>query len=215
MAGNHGLNSFYKASAQHPVTLYVNDFDLNGSVEQIICSYNGDTSYPVIMKDILLEQIPKLTSKYSKYSGYQNQTLNDMFPREVVDRSIVLKANQLQSCAFINTGAGKFTMIPFPEEAQYFPIYAIHTGDFDHDGTNDILIGGNQEVGRPETGIYHAGYGLLLKGNKPDGIWDALPSIQTGLKIRGRIRDITALDVNGINLVIFTQNNDSINFYTY
>ncbi len=35
--GNHGLNSFFKASADKPVTMYVNDFDLNGSVEQIIC----------------------------------------------------------------------------------------------------------------------------------------------------------------------------------
>ena len=41
--GNHGLNSRFRASAEKPVTMYVNDFDLNGRVEQIICAFNGDT----------------------------------------------------------------------------------------------------------------------------------------------------------------------------
>ena len=39
--GNHGLNSRFKASDKQPVTMYVNDFDLNGSIEQVICTYNA------------------------------------------------------------------------------------------------------------------------------------------------------------------------------
>ncbi len=38
------------------------------------------------------------------------------------------------------------------------------------DGICDILIGGNQSRAKPETGIYNAGYGLLLKG-KTDATW--------------------------------------------
>ena len=64
--GNHGLNSRFKASADKPVTMYVNDFDLNGSIEQIICSFNGDKSYPVAMKDDLVKQIPSLAGEISK-----------------------------------------------------------------------------------------------------------------------------------------------------
>ena len=30
--------------------MYVNDFDLNGTVEQIICTYNGDKSYPLALE---------------------------------------------------------------------------------------------------------------------------------------------------------------------
>ena len=41
VVGNHGLNSRFRASQERPVCMYVNDFDQNGTVEQIICTYNG------------------------------------------------------------------------------------------------------------------------------------------------------------------------------
>jgi hypothetical protein len=34
--GNHGLNSRFRASAEKPVCMYVNDFDQNGTIEQIV-----------------------------------------------------------------------------------------------------------------------------------------------------------------------------------
>ena len=58
--GNHGLNSRIRASKEKPLTMYVNDFDLNGSVEHIICAFNGDTAFPLAMKDDLVRQIPTL-----------------------------------------------------------------------------------------------------------------------------------------------------------
>ena len=33
LLGNHGLNSRFKASMEKPISMYVNDFDGNGSVE--------------------------------------------------------------------------------------------------------------------------------------------------------------------------------------
>ena len=60
VAGNHGLNSRFKASPDKPVSMYVNDFDLNGTAEQIICVYDGDKSYPLALKHDLTRQIPAL-----------------------------------------------------------------------------------------------------------------------------------------------------------
>jgi hypothetical protein len=82
--GNHGLNSRFRAFANQPVTMYVNDFDLNGSIEQIICTYNGNKSYPVVMKDDLVKQIPSLEAKYKKYDDYKDQTMTDIFPADVL-----------------------------------------------------------------------------------------------------------------------------------
>ncbi len=90
--GNHGLNSRFKASDKQPVTMYVNDFDLNGSIEQIICAYNSDTIYPLVMKDDLVKQIPSLESKYKKFDDYKDQTMEDIFPPEVLERSVKLEA---------------------------------------------------------------------------------------------------------------------------
>ena len=132
--GNHGLNSRFKASPDKPVVMYVNDFDLNGSIEQIICAYNGDKSWPVVQRDDLLKQIPSLSSKYKKYADYASQSIEDIFSPDILKRSVKLNARILQSCVLINSGKGKFDMIPLPVEAQFSPVYALFADDMDQDG---------------------------------------------------------------------------------
>jgi len=212
--GNQGLNSFFKASATKPVTMYANDFDLNGSVEQIICAYNGDKSYPVAMKDDLVKQIPSLSEKFKKFDDYKEATIENMFPADVLERSIKLKACTMQSCAMMNTGQGSFHLIPLPVEAQFSPVYAIIADDFDHDGICDILIGGNQYRAKPETGIYDASYGLFLKGSN-DGKLQATPAINSGLFTKGEIRDFKIININGNRIVAVAINNDNLQFYKY
>ena len=38
VVGNHGLNSRFRASVEKPVCMYVNDFDQNGTMEQLVCT---------------------------------------------------------------------------------------------------------------------------------------------------------------------------------
>ncbi|MFN8258844.1 MAG: VCBS repeat-containing protein [Bacteroidales bacterium] len=212
VAGNHGLNSFFKATPAKPVLMYVNDFDLNGSVEQLICTFIGDTSYPLVMKDELIQQIPSLEKKYPKFDSYKNQLINDIFPADVIKRSVLLESKMMESCIFINTGKNSFNIIPLPAEAQFTPIYAIACDDFDNDGFYDIFTAGNQQMAKPQTGIYEAGYGLLLKGNK-DGNFKVYPSLNLG--IRGDVRDLKVANIKGNNVLIIAKNNSSFEFYKY
>jgi len=212
--GNHGLNSHFKASLSRPVSMYVNDFDLNGSVEQIVCTWNGNKSYPVAMKDDLVKQIPSLGEKYKKFDDYREAAINDLFSEEVLQRSIKLYARVMESCVMINTGQGSFHMIPLPVEAQFSPVYAINAEDFDHDGICDILLGGNQYRAKPETGIYDASYGLFLKGNK-DGQWQQVPSRISGFSIRGEMRDLKILKISGTRIITVARNNDNLQFFKF
>jgi hypothetical protein len=212
--GNHGLNSRFKASVSKPVTMYVNDFDLNGSIEQIICTYNGDKSYPLAMKDDLVKQIPSLAARFKKFDDYKDATIEDIFSPEVLQRSLKLTARYLESCMMINTGQGSFRLTPLPIEAQFSPIYAICADDFDHDGICDILIGGNQYRAKPETGINDASYGLFLKGNK-DGTWKSVSSVKSGIFTKGEIRDLKNLNINGNRYIVVARNNDNLQFYKY
>ncbi len=212
--GNHGLNSRFKASAKQPVTMYVNDFDLNGSVEQIICAYNENKSYPVVMKDDLIKQIPSLKKKYKKFEDYKEQTIEDIFSNEVLQRAVKLNARVLESCVMINTGLGTFHLNFLPVEAQFSPVYAIAADDFDDDGICDIVIGGNQYRAKPETGIYDASYGLFIKGNA-DGTWHAVPSVESGFFTRGEMRDLEILNINGSRIIAVVRNNDKLQFYKY
>jgi hypothetical protein len=212
--GNHGLNSRFKASPAKPITMYVNDFDLNGTIEQIICAYNGDKSYPVAMKDDLVKQIPSLAAKFKKFDDYKDATIEDIFSPEVLQRSIKLTARYMESCVMLNTGHGSFHLSPLPVEAQFSPVYAIAADDFDHDGICDILIGGNQYRAKPETGIYDASYGLFLKGDSGSK-WTSVSSLKSGFFTKGEIRDMKILNINGSRIIAVARNNDNFQFYKY
>src|SRR5690606_22200814 len=88
VAANHGLNSRFKASESKPVSLYAGDFDTNGSVEQIISCYNGETSYPMVLKHDLVSALPALRKKYLKYESYKEQTVEDIFTKEQLEKSV-------------------------------------------------------------------------------------------------------------------------------
>lgn len=212
--GNNGLNSFFKASAEQPVSMYVNDFDLNGSVEQLICAYNGAKSYPVVMKNDLVKQIPSLETKYKSFADYKDQTVENIFPPEVLDRSVKLNAKILTSSIMMNSGKGLFKLTSLPIEAQFSPVYAIVAEDFDHDGKCDIIVGGNQYKAKPETGIYDASYGLFLKG-KSDGSFQSISAEESGISIKGEIRDVKILDINKMHTIVFGINNGKFQFYKF
>lgn len=212
--GNHGMNSFFKASQDQPVTMYVNDFDMNGSVEQIVCTYENGKLYPMAMKDDLVEQIPSLAKKYVKFEDYKNHAIEDIFSEEVLQRSVKLEARNMESSVLINSGNNSFEMISLPPRAQFFPVYSVLANDFDNDGNCDILIGGNQRRAKPETGIYDAGYGLVLKGTA-DNKWEALSPTVSGIFTQGEIRDIEFISVNGKRIVVIARNNDKLQFYKF
>jgi len=212
--GNHGLNSRFRASPDKPVTMYVNDFDLNGTVEHIICTFRGDTAYPLVMKDDLVRQVPALGSSYESFKSYSGETIQDMFSPEILERSVVKQVHMLESAVLINKGSGSFLLQALPVESQLFPVYAITTGDFDQDGICDILLGGNLSRAKPETGIYCAGQGLFLKGNGA-GEWITVPADSSGFFSRGEIRDFEFIKIKGKQVISVARNNENLHFYTF
>ncbi|HLO60902.1 MAG TPA: VCBS repeat-containing protein [Bacteroidales bacterium] len=210
--GNHGLNSFFKTSDTQPVTMYVNDFDMNGSVEQVIAMYENGRLYPVAMRDELVNQIPSLLSKFPKFSSYMDATVEDLFAEPVLNRSLVLKAYTLQTCILINNGKAPFTIKPLPAEAQLAPVYSILAKDFDHDGFCDILLGGNQFSAKPQTGIYAGGYGLLLKGSLT-GAFETIDPERSGISITGQIRNFQMATIKNKQVILVGLNDEPLLFY--
>jgi hypothetical protein len=166
------------------------------------------------MKDDLVKQIPSLAGKFKKYQDYKDATIDDIFPPEVLNRSVKLNARYMESCVMINTGQGSFHITPLPVEAQFSPVYAIIADDFDHDGICDIIIGGNQYRAKPETGINDASYGLFLKGKK-DGTWESVSSMKSGIFTKGEIRGLKNININGKRFIAVARNNDNLQFYKY
>ncbi len=212
VAGNHGLNSRFKATPEKPVDMYVNDFDLNGTVEQIICIYDGDKSYPLALKHDLVRQIPGLAQKYPKYEMYKDQQITDIFSPEQLKNSIHLNTFLLETSLFENDGSGHFKRKPLPPEVQYSPVYAAFTGDFNNDGNTDILLGGNLYNVKPEVGRYDASYGSFLLGDGKGGFRN-IPARESGLRLKGEIRDIVELLTAKGKILVVARSNDPLQVF--
>jgi hypothetical protein len=214
IAGNHGLNSFFTASGKHPLTMYVNDFDQNGSIEQIITRFENGVSYPMQQKNDLVGQLPYLKKHLLNFRDYKGKRIEDIFGSNELASSLRLNAYDMKTSVWINTGNSKFERLELPTEVQYFPVYAIMVDDFNDDGAQDILLGGNLHRAKPETGIYNAGYGLVLTGNGR-GQFNALSSDQSGVYIRGEIRSMVKLSGKPHSRILVGINNQAIRTYKY
>jgi hypothetical protein len=209
IGANHGLNSRFKASEQKPVSMYVSDFDNNGTAEQVLTCYNGDSSYPMLLRHDLVSVLPYLKKKYLRYEDYKNQTVRDIFTAGQLSSAIELNAYTMQSSVFINNGKGAFTRKTLPVEAQLSGMYGIAVSDFDRDGKMDILMGGNFYQSKPEVGIYDASYGCLLKGDGKGGFVAVTPQ-RSGVMIRGAVRDIMVLQRGKNKIVVIAKNNEEV-----
>ncbi len=212
VAGNHGLNSRFKASAERPVTMYINDFDRNGSAEQIICVYEGDSAYPMALKHDLTRQIPVLLKKYPKYELFKEQTINDIFAPEQLTNAIKLDVAQLETALFINDGLGHFSMHTLPVETQFSTVMAARAGDFNKDGNMDLLLGGNLYRVKPEVGRYDASYGNLLEGDGRGG-FKVVPALESGFGLEGEIRDIQSIQTPTGTMLVIARNNDPLQLF--
>ena len=192
LLGNHGLNSRFRATPERPVTLHVNDFDQNGKAEPIVSTYEGDRAYPLPLLHDLVKQMPSLRKRYLKYSSFGDQTLTDVFPAEVLERSVRLEATELQSLVAYGDGAGGFAVAYLPRAAQEAPVHALRATDVDGDGDQDVLVGGNFYYAKPEVGRYDASRGLLLR-NDGAGHLTAEPATVSGIDVAGEIRAIADL----------------------
>jgi len=210
--GNHGLNSRFHATKEKPITMYINDFDNNNSIEQVIFQYNGDSAYTMSLKHDLVMQMPSLKKKYLKYNSYKNQTVNDIFSSNKIKTSTKNFIYDLETAVYINDSSF-FKKLSIPIEAQFSTTSAIHVDDYDHDGFKDILIGGNLYNVKPEIGRYDAQYGLLLLGNNKK--FKKINNNLSGIKFNGQTRDILNLNIQSKKVLFVLNNNDKLQSFTY
>ncbi|MCW5517202.1 VCBS repeat-containing protein [Muriicola sp. Z0-33] len=211
--GNFGLNSQLKASEEEPVELFVKDFDGNGSLDPILCSYIMGESYPVFSKDDLVGQLNNLKSRYVNYSDYAGQKMTDIFSQKQLEDAQVLKATNFASSYMENMGNGTFKLSALPRTTQFSPVYGIISKDLNADGNLDLLLAGNFFGTRVKYGRYDANKGVLLLGDG-HGKFKFINNAESGMLINGEVRDVISVKgSDGQELVIFSQNNMPVEIY--
>lgn len=210
--GNLGLNSHFKPTTENPLSLYVSDFDKNGSIEPIFTYRINGKEFPLALRQDIIKQLPALKKEFVFYKDYADKPIDEIFDGAALQKALKLNFYQPHTSLLINHGTKGFELKHLPIEAQFSPIFGIETFDADHDGLNDIVIGGNFFAAKPEVGRYDALPALLLR-NEGKGKFAAINSSRSGLRVDGETRHIVTMNVNGLSTLAFVRNNDTILFF--
>ncbi len=213
IGANHGLNSRFRASPDEPVQIWIDDFDGDGRVEQVVSTHQHARAYPMALRHDLIDEISSLEEAYPTYASYSGQTVHDIFSDEQLGNAVHRQAVELRSVVAWNDGSGRFRIEPLPLESQLAPMYGIAISDVDDDGRQDILMGGNLYETKPEVGRYDASYGAVT-ATGPSGL-ASLPFSQSGFWVSGPVRRIQILQTGSRTLLIVARNNAPLNVFTY
>jgi hypothetical protein len=210
IVGNHGLNSRFKASPEKPITLFSKDFDKNGFIDPVL-AFRADNGkdYPYALRHNLIDQMKGLKKKFPDYDSFKDASMDVIFSKEELDASNQLKTTILSSIVLINNGNTNFDVVELPVEAQFSSIYAITTNDFDNDGDQDIVLGGNLFSVKPEVGRYDAIYGVYLENE--GNLKFKSHKNGNGFFVKGEVRDLI---INDKKLIV-ARNSDSLAIFKY
>ncbi|MBD0777124.1 VCBS repeat-containing protein [Maribacter sp. ANRC-HE7] len=163
--GNQGNNLHYKPSIQNPMKMWINDFDNNGTIEQIVTQNIDGKDYPIHQKKELTQQITLLKKQNLRASEYAIKTVNELFSNEIIQNSIVKLSSISESVIAVNDGGGKFTIIKLPYKVQLSCVCGITCTDVNNDGNLDLILGGNNFEFKPQYSRLDANYGSILLGD--------------------------------------------------
>ena len=204
LAGNLGQNAKFKPSPTEPVRLYVNDFDDNGQVEQILTYYLKGREIPFANHAEMMKQLPSLKKKYLLSKDFAKATVPELFGKDKLAKSVQREADNFKSTYFENTGNLAFKAHPLPDVLQFSTLNAAALCDPDGDGKQEVLLGGNYYECNIEMGRYDANYGNLLSISK-DGKMDVFTLGDVQLK--GPVRRIEPVKAGGNTYYVFVRNN--------
>ncbi|GAB3566204.1 VCBS repeat-containing protein [Spirosoma luteolum] len=211
VAGNLGLNTQIKASAAEPAELLYADFDENGSVDPFFCFYVQGKTYPFVSRDELNDQIYAMRRKFAYYKDYADATATEIFTPEQLSNARRLVVNDLHTTCFLQTN-GRFAPVSLPLEAQFAPVTRTLTGDFDKNGTIDLLLLGNKSDNRLKLGSMDANYGCLLAGDGKGG-FRYIPQPQSGLSVSGDVKSALELPVGSATYLLIGAMNQPLQLY--
>jgi hypothetical protein len=203
--GNIGENFYLHPDKEHPVKLWLNDFDQNGSSDRVLTSTINGKDMPVFMKHEMEDQLPSLKKKNLKHRDYAGKPMQELFSSELIRSCVVKQFNYCASVIAINNGNGQFAIQKLPAELELSSVCAVHCTDLDGDGKPDIILGGNEFGFLPQFERLDAGRGAVLLNNGK-AAFRLLDAEESGVDLEGQIRDIK--EIKGVNgkQILFLRN---------
>jgi enediyne biosynthesis protein E4 len=200
LAGNIGENTKLKPSEDYPVRMYLNDFDENGQLDQIVTHYIGEKEYPFATYNELTAQIPDLRKKFIYATDFAAATADQLFEKTKWNEAEVLEINELSSVYFEQVSPGVFEAAKLPWRLQLSSTNAFLGVD---GGKSGVVAGGNFYGASIEQGRYDASYGHWMEWSEESG-WVVYPL--NGIRLDGQIRHLVPITVKGAKRILVVRN---------
>ncbi|MBT8209668.1 MAG: VCBS repeat-containing protein, partial [Eudoraea sp.] len=206
--GNWGTNSKFRASEDKPLKMYYGDFDSNGSTETLIALPKDGKYYPIEGLDGLSGQIESLRKKFNTYHSMAGKPIEEILDKNVLNKGSLYEVNELRSGVLINEG-GTFAFSAFPEELQLAPITAFLAYDFNQDGKEEVLAGGNYFGVKPYHGRFGSFSGAMIAGKN-----DVILGHEIGMDLSQKsVRHLNIIHLQNQPYVLVTYNNNKAEVY--
>ncbi len=207
IAGNQGQNFRVHPTESEPLRMYYNDFDNNGTREQVVTFYQRGREVTLASKMDLERQMPFIKKKYLYAVDFARAPITDIFTEKAINEAQVYKADYFSNAVFVNDGKGNFTVKELPWKAQLTCLKDAVVFDANGDNLPDILTAGNFYEQTMEFNRNDAGFGTVLI-NRGNGNFTA-ENIK-GLVIKNEVRHIAPVIINRKPAYVIARNNDSL-----
>ncbi|WP_238354589.1 VCBS repeat-containing protein [Fulvivirga marina] len=205
--GNRGENFYFTGTSDNPAKLWVHDFDDNGTVDKILTRNINGKDVSIHLKRELTQQIASLKKQNLKHSQFADKSIQDLFATEVLQKATVREGKWFKSSVALNDGKGNFSIISLPAKTQLSSVNSIYATDINQDGFTDLILGGNNSAFLPQFSKLDASYGQVLINNGNGG-FRVVDSAESGLFIKGDVRQFSGISIGGVEQILVMRNND-------
>jgi len=209
--GNRGENMYYKASPEAPAKMFINDFDNNGTVEQILTRFTEGKDKPIPLKRELFNQIVSLKKTNLTYSEFAKMGIDEILPADILKNSLIKEACTFKSVVAYQEGELNFRVESLPQEVQYSSVNRILVDDVNEDGYPDLLLGGNDFNYRPQFGRLDAGFLNLVPGGEKGYVKVARGEIRG----TGEVHSLKEIEINNQKNLLIGVNNEKPQLYKF
>jgi len=197
--GNLGENHRFNVDEQHPMHLYAVDLDQNGTIDPLTTAYWANVhgkmeEYPINYLDELAAQSPYFRKTFTSYTAFSYADVSKIFDPKIIPAENVFSITTTSSYVLWNED-GNYVWQRLQMEAQTAPIRKMLVSDFNNDGFEDIILGGNDYTYDVSTGYYSANKGTVLLGDSGQN-FIMLPPAKSGFTVDGQVESLMLFEGN-------------------
>ncbi|MEJ2583857.1 MAG: VCBS repeat-containing protein [Robiginitalea sp.] len=208
LLGNWGTNSKFTASAEHPLKMYFDDFDSNGSTETVLATAKNGTYFPLVGLDELGSQMVEFRKKYPRYRDFAGKSIQEIFEPSQLEGAALREVTELRT-GYLKNDKGRFIYHSFPSNLQTAPVMEFLTFDFDGDGKGEVLAAGNYFGVKPYQGKFDSFPGALIKSEN-----EIILGNRTGLDLMNKsVRHLSVIHFDNQPYLLVVYNDAAAEVY--